>query len=128
MKKNLTKYCIPWNFSECHIQVEAVMIAKGLHYFNSFLNPIIYSLMNQQFKTAFKHLFKFTYSNLTGKVPSMTKSEIERQLSISTRTRGISYLKSKSSTLDKTNGATELWVTCQEKNYAVIQPVNNLRV
>ena len=87
------------------------MIAKGLDYFNSFLNPIIYSLMNQQFKTAFKHLFKFTYSSLTGKVPSMTKSEIERQLSTSTRAR----LKSKSSTLDKTNGATELWVTCQEK-------------
>jgi len=90
------------------------MIAKALHYFNSFLNPIIYSLMNQQFKTAFKHLFKFTYSNLTGKVPSLSKSEIDRQFSISTR--GISYLKSKSSKLDKTNGrTTELWVTCQEK-------------
>lgn len=116
VKKNITKHCISWNFSKCRIQAEAVMIAKGLHYFNSFLNPIIYTLMNQQFKTAFKHLFKFTYSNLTGKVPSMTKSEIDRQLSISTRTRGISYLKSKSSTHDKTNGTTtEEWVTCQEK-------------
>lgn len=92
------------------------MIAKGLHYFNSLLNPIIYSLMNQQFKTAFKHLFKFTYSNFTGRVPSFTKSEIDRQLSISTRTRGMSYLKSRSSALYKANGTTtELWAICPEK-------------
>lgn len=103
------------NFSECRIDVEAVMIAKGLHYFNSVLNPIIYSLMNQQFKKAFKHLFRLTYSNITGKTCSLTRSKIDRQLSCS-RTRGSSSLKSRSSTFDKANGVTTELCSCPEKS------------
>ena len=80
-------------FSTCLIDAEAVMVAKGLHYFNSVLNPIIYSLMNQQFKTAFNHLFHLTRANLSGKGPKINRADIDRKLSFT----GFSSLKSRSS-------------------------------
>lgn len=89
----------------CPIQVGAVMVAKALHYFNSVLNPIIYGLMNKQFKTAFRHLFTSTYSSVTGKAQPVTRSDIERQLS-SIKSWGLTSLKIRSSTQDKGNVAT----------------------
>ena len=95
----------PFRCSTCPIQVGAVMVAKALHYFNSVLNPIIYGLMNKQFKTAFRHLFTSTYSSVTGKAQPVTRSDIERQLS-SIKSWGLTSLKIRSSTQDKGNAAT----------------------
>lgn len=55
-----------YNFSACGIPVKAVLLAKGLHFSNSVLNPIIYGLMNKQFKAAFRHLFRWTFYSLYG--------------------------------------------------------------
>ena len=100
------------NFSTCPIDVVAVMIAKGLHYFNSVLNPIIYSLMNQQFKTAFKHLFYLTFNSLSGTGPQINRAEIEKQLSTSTR---FSSLKSRSSTQEKNTCTKHVLNTSSQK-------------
>ena len=94
--RNLTNHFI-LHRSSCPIDAGAVMVAKGLHYFNSVLNPIIYSLMNKQFKTAFKHLFYLTYSNLSGRGPMMTRLDVDKQLSFTY----FSSLKSRSSMQEK---------------------------
>lgn len=99
----------------CPIQMEAVMVAKALHYFNSVLNPIIYGLMNKQFKTALRHLFSATYSSVTGKAQPVTRSEIDRQLS-SIRSWGLTSLKSRSSTQEKRNSVTTELCNCPDKS------------
>ena len=97
------KVYFPMNFRTCVIDVEAVMIAKGLHYFNSVLNPIIYSQMNKQFKSAFKNLFHLTFYNLSNRWHQTSRAEIDRQHQSSLSTTRFSSLKSRSSKQEKTN-------------------------
>lgn len=95
----------------CTIDVVAVMIAKGLHYFNSVLNPIIYSVMNQQFKTAFKHLFHSPFYSLSSKDLQVRKAEVDRKL----LTR-LSSLRSTSPVQEKPDCTATKLVTSPTRN------------
>ncbi|KAK2558409.1 Octopamine receptor beta-1R [Acropora cervicornis] len=77
--------------SACGIPVKAVLLAKGLHFSNSVLNPIIYGLMNKQFKTAFRHLFRWTFYSLYGSSAHIIGANVVRKSS-SLQTR-LSFLK-----------------------------------
>lgn len=68
--------------STCTVGVEAVLVAKGLHFFNSVLNPIIYSLMNKQFKVAFKHLFQWSLYSLSDRRTHIRSSNLGRKGSL----------------------------------------------
>lgn len=80
-----------YNFSACGIPVKAVLLAKGLHFSNSVLNPIIYGLMNKQFKAAFRHLFRWTFYSLYGSSAHIIGANIvSKSSSLQTR---LSFLK-----------------------------------
>lgn len=64
------------------VDLEAIMLTKWLHYFNSVLNPIIYSCMTRDFRNAFKKLGVCAVAKVMGRY-----STLERGTSLSS-TRG----------------------------------------
>ena len=88
----LCKSCSP-------IPQESVLATKWLHYVNSVLNPIIYSCMNKDFRSAFKKLLAFSCFFL----PGIQRQELILERSINSErnslrsTRGNSSFRGKNS-------------------------------
>lgn len=53
-------FCLNLLYGLCHqclpIPTEAIIVSKWMHYGNSVLNPIIYAVMNREFRTGFRML------------------------------------------------------------------------
>ena len=79
------------------IDPEAILIAKWLHYLNSVLNPIIYSCMNRDFRTAFKRLAYSCFDRLAGRSDQLDRNlGTTRGQSLSVTNGKVSSLKQKS--------------------------------